>query len=454
MAHELKLLTRKLNNTPHLIDPVSFQSIIDYVTDRNVGEMRIDSKSKSKEEKEKYLNYNHDTKMGTILIDGPITYKSTGWEALCGGCSYESVVEQFNSMADMGAKTVILWADSGGGEAYAMMETGHYLRKRADDLGIKILTYVDGLSASACYGLSCIADEVIMNPNAEVGSIGVVVRLINDSKALEQKGYERTFVYAGGNKVPFDDEGEFREEFLQDIQSKVDALYEEFTGYVSEMRDIPVDQVKKTEAKVFMASDSVALGLADKIMTHEEFMVYQADFSSKENTMISRNSLFNFSSKKAEQEITDEVEMKQLEELQAQHSELEAKFNEQGAELQAQVEQVASLSAELSQAKEKLQAAVEEKQKLEAAAEQQKVSARKEAIAAVEADVAKQAALFEATSTLPDAAFETIVSSMKAKEEKLEESDLFVQKSKQMEVEEPKEENATAVLLKQKYAKQ
>lgn len=446
MAHELKLLTRKLNNTPHLIDPVSFQGILEYLTERNVGEMAVHSKSKEKEER--YLNYNSDTKVGTISVEGPITYKSTGWEALCGGCSYESVVEQFNSMVDMGAKTVILWADSGGGEAYGMMETGRYLRKRADESGIKILTYVDGLSASACYGLTCIADEVIVNPNAEVGSIGVVVRLINDSKALEQKGYERTFVYAGGNKVPFNDEGEFREEFLADIQTKVNTLYEEFTVYVSEMRDIPVDQVKSTEAKVFMARDSVSLGLVDKIMTHEEFMDYQAEFSKKENNMLSKTNLFGFSKDNSE------VEMKQLEELQAQHSELEAKFNEQGVELQAQVEKVASLSAELSQVQEKLKAAVEEKQALQAAAEQQKINARKEAIKAVEADVEKQAALFEATITLSDAAFETVVSSMKAKEDKLEESDLFVQKSKQMEVEEPKEENATATLLKQKYAKQ
>ena len=166
--------------------------------------------------------------------------------------------------------------------------------------------------------------------------------------------------------------------------------------------------------------------------------------------MLSKTTLFGFT----KEDNTSEVEMKQLEELQAQHSELEAKFNEQGVELQAQVEKVASLSAELSQVQEQLKAAVEEKQSLQAAAEEQKVNARKEAIKAVEADVEKQAALFEATSTLSDAAFETVVSSMKAKEEKLEESDLFVQKSKQMEVEEPKEENATAVLLKQKYAKQ
>ena len=451
MAHELKLLTKKLNNTPHLIDPQSFQGIVDYLSDRNKGEMVISSANKSSDG-ERYLQYNQDTRVGLIEIDGPLTYKSSGWEAWCGGTSYESIVDQFNQMLDAGAKTVVLWSDSGGGEAYGMMETGRYLRKRADEEDIKLVTYVDGLSASACYGLACVADEFIMNPNAEVGSIGVVVRLMNDSKALEQAGYERTFVYAGGNKVPFNAEGAFREDFLEDIQNKVDALYEEFTEYVSEMRDIPVDQVKKTEAKVFMAKDSVNLGLADSLMTHEEFQEYLADIAQKDNKMIGRNKLFNFSKNT---ENTDEVEMKQLEELQAQHSELEAKFNAQEAELAAHIGKVASLSADLAKAQEELSVAVAEKQKLESLAAEEKVGKRKAAIADVEADAEKAAALYEATSVLSDAAFETVVSSMKAKEEKLETSDLFVQKSKNTDMDQKQDkENGTMAALKAKYAKQ
>lgn len=451
MAHKLSLLTKKLNNTPLLIEPASFESILDYLTDRNTGEMAITASQQPREEK--YLNYNTDTSVGLIEIDGALTYKTTGWEAFCGGTSYESIVEQFNAMSAQGMKTLVLWADSGGGEAYGMMETGRYLRKQANELGIQIITYVDGLSASACYGVTCIADKVIMNPNSEVGSIGVVVRLMNDSKALEQAGYERTFVFAGGNKVPFAEDGEFRKEFLEDIQVKVDSLYKEFTGYVSEMRSIPVDQVKSTEAKVFMAEDAVSLGLADILMTHEEFSEYLADVAQKDNRMISKSKLFNFS-KQAENEITEEVQMKELEELQVQHSALETKFTAQEAELVAQVNMVASLSADLAKVQEQLAATVAEKEAVLAQAEVAKAETRKAAIASVEKDADKAKTLYESIGELPEAAFNTVIVSLQAKDEKLEDSDLFVKKSKNTEVEEPESENATSAILKAKYAKQ
>lgn len=380
MAHSLKLLTRKLYNTPHLIDAQSFEAIVSYLQERNTGEMAISSGDKAPAEK--FLNYNPDTQIGLINIEGPLTYKPVTMMGFdCGGASYESITEDFNAMLEKGMKTLVLMADSGGGEAYGMLELGKYMRKRADEQGVKILSYVDGMSASACYGLTCIADEFIMNPSAEAGSVGVVVRLMNDSKALENQGYERTFVYAGGSKVPFAEDGKFREEFLADIQTKVDALYEEFTGYVAEQRNLSIDQVKNTEAKVFMAKDAVALGLADKVMTHEEFFTYLADTSQRENPMITKSKLFSFNKE------NNEVEMKELMELQAQHSELEAKFQAQGAELVAHVEQIASMSAELEAAKTTLEAAQTELTALAAVKEQM------EAEAVAKAEEEKQAKL-------------------------------------------------------------
>jgi ClpP class serine protease len=431
MAHSLRLLTKKLYNTPHLIEPSSFESVITYLKERNQGEMNISAGNKPREGKQ--LQYYSDTQVGIIDIDGPLTYKSSGWEALCGGTSYEGIVQEFNAMSDMGMKTLVFMADSGGGEAYGMQELGSYIRKQADAKGIKILTYVDGMAASACYGVTCIADEVILNPQAEVGSIGVVVRLMNDSKALEEKGYERSFVYAGGNKVPFAEDGSFRPEFIQDIQVKVDALYEEFTSYVASMRKMDVDQVKKTEAKVFMAKDAISLGLADKVMTHDEFYNYLADVAQKDNKMFTNNKLFSFSKqpvdgKTAELEI-DEVQMKEFEELQAQHSELEAKFNAQETELAAQLNAVASLSAELAQAKEELSVVAADRAALETAAKEAKVAARKEAIASVEADAEQADKLYASLETVDDAAFNVVLASMKKKEDKLETSDLFEKKS-------------------------
>ncbi len=123
-------------------------------------------------------------------------------------------------------------------------------------------------------------------------------------------------------------------------------------------------------------------------------------------------------------------------------------------EIQKAVEAAeAVLKAQVAEKEEALQKALEKVESFEKAAKEQVEKARKEAIAEVEKDAEQAEALFKSLEALSEEAFEVVIKSMKAKEDKLEDSDLFVQKSKQMEVEK-EEENATAVLLKQKYAKQ
>ena len=56
------------------------------------------------------------------------------------------------------------------------------------------------MSASASYGLLSVCHTIIANPDAQVGSIGVVISLMNNSGALEQAGLKRQFVTAGASK--------------------------------------------------------------------------------------------------------------------------------------------------------------------------------------------------------------------------------------------------------------
>lgn len=105
---------------------------------------------------------------------------------------------------------------------------------------------------------------------------------------------------------------------------------------------------------------------------------------------------------------------------------------------------VAPLQEELKKAQEQLE--VVEKAKQETVAK-----SRKEAIASVEKDAEKAEDLFKSLESLADEAFDVVIKSFKAKEEVLENSELFVQKSKDSDVE-VEEENGTAALLKAKYA--
>ena len=110
--HSLARIKGSLVNTPHLIEQNSFNSIMEYVNKRIEGSAEIipklaeDDKKDSK--KEDFYLYNDDTKTGVLQVDGPITYRSTGWEALCGGTSCQMLKEQMEYFVERGAKTVMV----------------------------------------------------------------------------------------------------------------------------------------------------------------------------------------------------------------------------------------------------------------------------------------------------------------------------------------------------------
>lgn len=117
--------------------------------------------------------------------------------------------------------------------------------------------------------------------------------------------------------------------------------------------------------------------------------------------------------------------------------------------LKAQFEEVIKAKdEEILKAKAKIEEF--EKAQVEAVAK-----ARKEAIAAVEKDAEQAEALFKSLEAVSAEAFDVVIKSMKAKEAKLEESDLFVEKGANSEeaADKQQEKVDTMSVLKAKYSK-
>lgn len=271
--HSLFRLTRSLYNTPHLADRKTFDSVISYLDSRNSAGLSL---FPEKDEDDHHMPSMMDPMhgIGVITIQGPLTYRTTGWEAACGGFSYEMLLEQTSEMIEHGCKTIVLDVDSGGGEAYGCFESVSELRKMCDEADVKLYGYIDGMACSAAYAIICACDEVHINPFGEAGSIGVLICLYNDSKHLEQEGFKRIFITDGSEKVPFDSDGEFKDSFLADLQEKVTKLGDAFREHVSMHTGLSVEDVKNTNAKVFCAEDAQAIGLVNKITTRSDFVEY------------------------------------------------------------------------------------------------------------------------------------------------------------------------------------
>ena len=428
--HSLARIKGSLVNTPHLIEQNSFNSIMEYVNKRIEGSAEIIPKleedGKNDYKKEDFYLYNDDTKTGVLQVDGPITLKTTGWEALCGGTSCQMLKEQMEYFVERGAKTVAMFVSSGGGEARGLFDAAQHIRKLADDNGIKIIAYTETIAASAAYALPAIADEFIAASDADIGSIGVLIQIFNNSKALEKDGYERVFIVSDEEKIPFAKDGSFRQEWLDDLQAQVDVIKDKFVEHVSTYRPMTAQQVKDTKARVFMAEEALQLGLIDKIMGVEEFYDYLALVaqSNLEESDMSNPLKDMFKLNKKE----DKAEMSQLTELQAL---LETKE----AELSASLDQIATMSAHMADMKDQLESlqsfAQAQKDAAEAAqaeaariAEEQaqaKIAQRKASLSAVLAED-KVEATFEALASLEDSAFELVVAQYAAAKEALAES--------------------------------
>lgn len=387
-------------NKPHLILPDNLQQICSYLETRNGMSVwkdeLIDAAVKSNALAEEYKEslgygesesgcshlYSVENGIAYLNIEGTLTYKPTFFSMMCGGISYLELQDAAKEIAeDSGIKIVVLNIDSGGGEAYSCFSTASYIKDTLKNSGKKLITYVDGMMASAAYALGCSADEVIMNPDAQTGSIGVVVKLVDTAVMKEQEGIKDVYIYAGDKKVPFDDEGHFKKDFLDRLQTSVDETYLEFVNHVSEMRNIPTKDVIATQADVFRSNKAIELGLADKVMTRFEFEEYLSTLTNAEETELPYTVKPNHhedddedeqagcgkKKKTSHQELTSESvsesltnisgdqSLENLEELLAMKAEFEAN-KQQMAELSAQIEQLNALKAQAEEQAAKLAA--------------------------------------------------------------------------------------------------
>lgn len=419
MSHKLNRLTSSLYNTPLLIEENAFKGIVSYLNERNAGGVETKGDGDDFSMPERFI-YNEDTRTGVIELIGPTTAKPITMMGFdCGGANYLHLKQDFESLIEMGAKTIAMIVDSPGGEAYSMSDSADYIRNLLDENGVKLISFVEGMAASAGYGLTCISDEIIGSWDSEAGSIGCLVQLINSSKALEQEGYERTFVTAGKSKVPYAADGSFRPEFIQDIQDKVDTCYKNFTEHVAKHRNMNVADVIATEAKMFYSADAVKLGLMDKVMTSEEFFTYLAT-EAQNNTEVNMNvkdRIFKFAKTKE-----DTVEMANLEELQAQL----ATAQEQVASMPALTSQLETLKAAMVEKETAMQALAAKLEGIEVAKAEAAVAQRKTTLSTLlpEDKVEESMSMY---AGLDDATFSFVTSQLQATKDALAASGLMAE---------------------------
>lgn len=125
---------------------------------------------------------------------------------------------------------------------------------------------VSYLCASAAYWLASQCNSITATAEtAMIGSIGVVVVVYDDKKALEEWGYKRYYVTS--SKSPKKVADVSTEEGRAQIVERLDDTYEVFSKAVAEGRGVSTDEVdeKYGQGAVMIARKALAAGMIDDI---------------------------------------------------------------------------------------------------------------------------------------------------------------------------------------------
>ena len=130
-----------------------------------------------------------------------------------------------------GLKAVVLQINSpGGSPAQASLIAGR-IRRLAEEKNVPVIAFCEDVAASGGYWLACAADEIYVDANSVVGSIGVISAGFGFPELLKRWGIERRVHTAGERKGmldPFRSEDEKDVAHLAEIQRDIHEGFKDF----------------------------------------------------------------------------------------------------------------------------------------------------------------------------------------------------------------------------------
>lgn len=209
--------------------------------------------------------------VAVLPLFGVLIPRADMMSEVSGATSVEKFSARFDALLnDPAIDAIILDVNSPGGQVGGVQEVSEKLFTAR---GKKpIVAVANHLAASAAYWIATAADELVVSPSAQVGSIGVFAAHEDISKALEQEGVKISLVSAGKHKVEGNPYEPLSDEARATIQTRVNEVYETFIADVARNRHVNPDQVRNGfgQGRVVSAQQAVEYGMADRIGTMEE----------------------------------------------------------------------------------------------------------------------------------------------------------------------------------------
>lgn len=212
--------------------------------------------------------------VAVLPLFGTIFPRANLMTDMSGATSAERFGAQFRALLDdPQIDAIVLDVDSPGGQVGGIDEVSKMIFEAR---GRKPVVAVSNhRMASAAYWIATAADQVVVTPSGEVGSIGVFAVHEDISAAMEKEGVKVSLISAGKYKVEGNPWEPLSDEARAAIQATVVETYDTFVEAVARNRGVMPAVVRTSfgEGRMVSARQAVELGMADRIATLDEVIV-------------------------------------------------------------------------------------------------------------------------------------------------------------------------------------
>ena len=161
---------------------------------------------------------------------------------------------------------VALVINSPGGSPAQSSLIAARIRRLAAEKRVPVTAFVEDAAASGGYWLACAADEILVDENSIVGSIGVISASFGLQDLIGRIGVERRVHTAGRSKSFLDPFRPEKEEDVARLRDLQDRIHENFIAHVKDRRGNRLSGTHDLfNGDFWLGRQAVELGLADGI---------------------------------------------------------------------------------------------------------------------------------------------------------------------------------------------
>ncbi len=162
-------------------------------------------------------------------------------------------------------KAVALVINSPGGSPTQSSLIAARIRRLSEEKEIPVYAFVEDVAASGGYWLACAADEIYVDENSVVGSIGVISAGFGFQDFISRYGIERRVHTSGETKSKLDPFKPEKPEDIAWLKGLQEQIHQGFIAYVKRRRGDRLAEGDLYNGDVWVGEKAIEMGLVDGV---------------------------------------------------------------------------------------------------------------------------------------------------------------------------------------------